>query len=115
MFIEINKLKKAKKILLEVYTKSINTSNDKEYIQAKYDHSIDCFNIASKVKPFNRTCAIAALLHDIGRIYEYDEDKADLHAQIGYQYLKNHFITNPLILLPIKYHEDDLNWYQKLL
>lgn len=115
MFIEINKIRKAKRFLLKTYTESINAANDKEHIKLKNDHSLDCLNIVLKIKPFNHTCAIAALLHDIGKIYEYDKDKESLHALIGYQYLKDNFTTNPLILLPIKYHENDLDWYQKLL
>ena len=108
MFTEINCLIKAKKYLDLKY----NESSKNNLSKIKYDHLIDCLNILKYYNIKNYLCyGSAILLHDIGRFYEKDSDSLKFdHAEYGYNLLKAEFTNDPLVLLPIKYHEEDTEW-----
>ena len=108
MFIEIRSLIKAKKYLDLKY----DISSKNKLSNMKYSHLIDCLNILKfyNIKNYLRY-GPAVLLHDIGRFYEEDSELAKFnHAEYGYNLLKNEFTDNPIILFPVKYHEEDIEW-----
>lgn len=111
MFIGI-RLKKAKYFLDLKYT----LTSKNELSETKYNHLIDCLNILKFYNLLNYlNYGQAILLHDIGRFYENNSKTPKFnHANFGYDILKSEFTNNPIVLLPIKYHEEDLKW-QKLL
>lgn len=109
MFIEINGLTKAKKYLTSKY----NLCKKNELSNIKYNHLIDCLNI---LKFYKITDYInygqAVILHDIGRLYENESKATEFdHAEYGYKLLKKEFTNRPIVLLPVKYHEEDLTWH----
>jgi len=108
MFIEIKMIKKTKKYLKLKY----NLISKNQVIEKKYNHLIDCLNILKYYNLKNYlTYGPAVLLHDIGRFYEKKSVQKDFeHAKYGYDLLKKEYTDNPIILLPIKYHEEDLEW-----
>ena len=111
MFIEIKDIKKAKQFLELKYS----STSKNEIFEIKYNHLIDCLNILKFYGYLNYlNYGASILLHDIGRFYEFKNKKID-HAKYGYNLLKQEFTNNPIILLPIKYHENDLEWQQLLL
>lgn len=113
MFTEIKELFQAKKILKQQYKKILLLSGDsnKTYIIDKYNHLYDCLKILKKVKGKRYfKYSVPVLLHDIGRFIDNSEQDDNAHANRGYLFLKTNFTNNPMHLLPIKYHEDDLNW-----
>lgn len=118
MSIEIKTLSMAKKILKDTYLynlKQCKTKDEKKYLIAKYEHSYDCLKILKKYDNARfKNYAIAMLLHDIGRFFEYKKYKNFEHSYYGYKYLKKYYTQNPHILLPIKYHEKDLEWKAEL-
>lgn len=118
MFTEINDIKIAKKILnmeYDINIKKCQFKQDKEYIIAKKKHSYDCLKIL-KIAYSNKSLkyGISVLLHDIGRFSEYKLLKNFKHEEYGYYYLREKYTSNPLILLPIKYHEKDIGWLEEL-
>lgn len=112
MFIETKEIKKARIFLEEKYALKCNNKLSK----IKYKHLIDCLNILKFYNYYNYiNYGPAVLLHDVGRFYEADsKNKRFNHALYGYELIKKELSNNPQILLPIKYHEEDLNW-KKLL
>lgn len=112
MFTEIKGLKNAKKYLKLKY----ELTSNKELSNIKYNHLVDCLNILKFYNLLNYlNYGQAVLLHDVGRFYETDsKNKKFDHAKYGYKLLKKEFDKNPIVLLPIKYHEEDLKW-EKLL
>ena len=116
MFIEIKNLYKAKKLLNLVYKKSKSefTLNNIKYLNIKYLHLFDCLKILRKINTIHYyRYAPTILLHDIGRFLKIDDNKSFDHAQLGFEYLKNNYSSNPLVILPIKYHESDDNCLKK--
>lgn len=114
MYIETKNIKKAKEILFEEFTDNLNKCNslERKYLINKYNHSYDCLGILKKIHPIIFfKYAPSILLHDIGRFSEYNSLGNFDHAKYGYNLLKSYYIKDPLVLLPIKYHEDDLDWY----
>ena len=104
----------------ELLEKNCNIK-DENWIKAKYQHSIDVFNIAEYLIETDEELQkltedqklygkLAALLHDIGRAYEVGEMKAKVKphgyygADVVLRQLENE--TNPFILIPVKYHGD---------
>lgn len=112
MFIETKEIKKARAFLEEKYSLKCNNKLSK----IKYNHLIDCLKILKFYNFYNYlNYGVTILLHDIGRFYENDSKNEDFdHAMYGYKLLKKEFSNNPKILLPIKYHEEDLNWKELL-
>mgnify|MGYP001851608577 CR=1 FL=1 len=106
------KIKKAKAFLDTKYTLKYNNKLSK----IKYNHLIDCLNILRFYNYYNYlNYGPIILLHDIGRFYEQQsENKIFNHAIYGYNLLKREFTDNSMILLPIKYHEEDLTWKELL-
>ncbi len=113
LFIEINDLKKAKNFLRLKY--DLRTNDEQSSL--KYHHLLDCLNILKYYGVYNYIkYGQAVLLHDIGRFFESDLDASNFnHAYYGYELIKKEYTKNPIILLPIKYHEDDLKWKLLLL
>ncbi len=111
MYIEI-KIKRAKSFLDAQYSLCNN-----EFSKIKYNHSLDCLNILRYYNYFNYLIyGSSVLLHDIGRFYEEQfKNKPFDHARYGYDLLKGKFTNKSEILLPIKYHEEDLKWKELLL
>lgn len=108
MFTEIRCLINARKYLNFKY----NMSSKNELSNTKYNHLIDCLNILKfyNIKNYLKY-GPAVLLHDIGRFYENDSKCVKFnHAEYGYNLLKKEFTDNPVILLPVKYHEEDIKW-----
>ena len=104
----------------ELLEKNCNIK-DENWIKAKYQHSIDVFNIAEYLIETDEELQkltedqklygkLSALLHDIGRAYEVGEMKAKVKphgyygADVVLRQLENE--TNPFILIPVKYHGD---------
>lgn len=112
MCIEI-KVKQAKSFLDTKY----NSKYNNKFSKLKYNHSLDCLNILKYYNYYNYlSYGSAVLLHDIGRFYEQQfKNKSFDHARYGYTLLKEKFTNKPEILLPIKYHEEDLRWKELLL
>lgn len=114
MYIEIDNFKKTKKILLDEFKtnyKKCNSYQEKKYMKIKVKHSFDCLKILKKWFPkLYKEYLSAVLLHDIGRFSEYKKIQNFKHEDYGCEFLKEKCINNPLIILPIKYHEKDLNW-----
>lgn len=112
MFTEIKELKQARYYLDFKY--SLTSKN--ELSKIKYSHLIDCLDILKFYNFYNYFAyGQSVLLHDIGRFYEPNFKIENFnHAKYGYNLLKKEFTSNPIVLLPIKYHEDDLEW-EKLL
>lgn len=108
MFIETKYLKKAEEYLNLKYS----SASKNKLTNIKYEHMIDCLNILKFYNLLNYlSYGSAVLLHDIGRFYESESKVNNFdHAKYGYKLLKKDFTTNPIILLPIKYHEEDLKW-----
>lgn len=110
MFTEINNLNKAKLYLKEKY----DSKSKNEFYDLKYEHSLDCLSILKSYGLFNYyKFGQAVLLHDVGRFFENNSKDFD-HALFGYEILLKEYTKDPLILLPIKYHEEDIKW-EKLL
>lgn len=112
MCIEI-KVKQAKSFLDMKY----NSKYSNKFCKLKYNHSLDCLNILKYYNYYNYlSYGPAVLLHDIGRFYKQQfKNKSFDHARYGYALLKEEFTNKPEILLPIKYHEEDLKWKELLL
>lgn len=106
----------AKSLLLHQYNekKSSCGKNEVPYYRRKYNHLLDCCKIFQfYINEYNYQYLVAILLHDIGRfICENDSDVN--HANVGYLYTKKKYSNSPIYFLPIKYHEDDLDWETKL-
>lgn len=117
LFTGIKLLRESKKFLYQEYIKNHNIclDEDKVYMNLKYDHSYDCLKILKSIA-FKKYLKYSSsiLLHDVGRFYEYKKIDNFKHAQYGYLILKKNYTKNPLILLPVKYHESDLNWLEEL-
>lgn len=101
----------AMKILEHIY--SCADSVNQKYLKEKYNHSFLTlcvgFRIANSSLKQELQCAL--LLHDIGRFLS--QNAAD-HAETGYQFLKKIGFTSTELLLPVRYHENDTNWREKL-
>lgn len=112
MYTEIS-IKTSKKILKNELNHYLPYYNkiQKKYIKDKYKHSLDCFYILKEMFPKTyKLYAPSVILHDFGCFSEfYYKEKID-HARLGYNLLKEKNIFNTAILLPIKYHEEDVNW-----
>lgn len=119
MYIEIKDIKSAKKILFKEYIlnlKKCNNKTEEKYMKLKIKHSKDCLKILKHSFPnLYHKYAIPVLLHDIGRFYEYKKINNFHHEDFGYEYLNKNYTNDPLVLLPIKYHEKDLNWKELLI
>ena len=104
----------------ELLEKNCNIK-DENWIKAKYQHSIDVFNIAEylidndeELKKLTEDQKLygklSALLHDIGRAYEVGETKEKVkpHGYYGADVILKQIETetNPFILIPVKYHGD---------
>ena len=104
----------------ELLEKNCNIK-DENWIKAKYQHSIDVFNIAEYLIETDEELQkltedqklygkLSALLHDIGRAYEVGEMKAKVkpHGYYGADVILKQVETetNPFILIPVKYHGD---------
>lgn len=102
---------KIKLLLNKIHTKKIGLVHiDKEYLNAKFKHSLEVYKIAKKIdNKFAVKYSAAFLLHDIGRFYGTDSKDFN-HADFAYRLLKKSGWFNNFILLPILYHESDLNW-----
>lgn len=114
MYTGIKNIKEAKEILSKEFNTNLKKCNslERKYLVNKYNHSYDCLDILKDICPITFfKYAPTILLHDIGRFYEYNNHKGFDHAKYGYSLLKRYYIKDPVVLLPIKYHEDDLNWY----
>lgn len=90
-----------------------NDQNKTKKTKEKYFHLLDTLTIGRLIAGENISPDLegALFLHDIGAIASFT--KAD-HAQKGYDLLKEEGISSAELLLPIRYHEDDLTW-RKLL
>lgn len=112
MYTEIS-IKIAKKMLKNELNHYLHYYNkiQKKYVKNKYKHSLDCFHILKDMFPKTyKLYAPSVILHDFGRFSEfYHKEKID-HARLGYNLLKEKKIFNTATLLPIKYHEEDINW-----
>lgn len=106
------KIKQSKSFLDTKY----NLKYDNKLSKTKYNHLIDCLKILKFYSYYTYlNYGPAILLHDIGRFYEQQSKKKVFnHAIYGYNLLKKEFTDNPMILLPIKYHEEDLTWKELL-
>ncbi len=104
----------------ELLEKNCNIK-DENWIKAKYQHSIDVFNIAEYLIETDEELQkltedqklygkLSALLHDIGRAYEVGETKEKVkpHGYYGADVILKQIETetNPFILIPVKYHGD---------
>ena len=104
----------------ELLEKNCNIK-DENWIKAKYQHSIDVFNIAEYLIETDEELKkltedqklygkLSALLHDIGRAYEVGETKEKVkpHGYYGADVILKQIETetNPFILIPVKYHGD---------
>lgn len=116
MFIEIN-LRKLQKILFNAYRLNYNNCNsdqEKKYMRSKLKHAYDCLNILRKSFPKEyKDYSSAILLHDIGRFYEHRYSEKFRHEEFGFEVLSQ-ITNNAIILLPIRYHENDYNWKEML-
>ena len=120
-------LEEAFKILQKHYTQqyqkleSESRLNDRNWVDAKYHHSQDVFNISEYLIDNDEELQkltdeqkiygkIAALLHDIGRAYEVGDMKkiVNPHGYYGADVVLKQMEkeTNPFILIPVKYHGD---------
>lgn len=102
-------------ILNRAYTLNIKKLNEGEiqnYIRDKYMHSFSTLCTGKNI--LKGECEIelqyALLLHDIGRFFAKTAKQQKIHAELGYQYLKSLSIGDQKILLPIRYHENDMDW-----
>lgn len=102
---------KIKLLLNKICTKKIGMGHiDKDYLNAKFKHSLEVYKIARKIdKKLAVKYSAAFLFHDIGRFYGTDSKDFN-HADFGYRLLKKSGWFNNFIILPILYHESDLNW-----
>lgn len=111
----------AKNILKKHYQNNLSLCNkrkdDRLYLKDKYAHSYSTFECGSLISQNTEIekniVSSVLLLHDIGRFYEHCRFPNFKHAEYGYEILKKENIANPLILLPIKYHETE-NWQTAL-
>lgn len=112
MFIGTKNLKRAKEYLNLKY----NSTSKNKLANIKYTHMLDCLNILKFYNLLNYlNYGQAILLHDIGIFYESEFKSQKInHVQYGYKLLKKEFTNNPIILLSIKYHEEDLKWKELL-
>lgn len=106
------KIIRAKSFLNSKY----NLEHNNKLSTIKYNHLLDCLNILKFYNYYNYlNYGSSVLLHDIGRFYEKQvKNESFNHALFGYNLLKNEFTNNPRVLLPIKYHEEDLKWKELL-
>lgn len=90
-----------------------NDQNKTEKIKEKYFHLLDTLIIGRLIAGENISPDLegALFLHDIGAIASFT--KTD-HAQKGFNLLMEECITSAELLLPIRYHEDDLTWRELL-
>ena len=117
MFIVTRNNRRVWSLLNSLYKRKLRTSiqENKDYILHKYQHLIDCVRILKQMKRFSYSKYFpCVLLHDIGCFCEYDKTGSFDHALYGYHFLKSINIQDPVILLPIKYHENDIDWQIQL-
>jgi len=121
-------------ILLEKhYNQQLNKINNKReilnYNNHKIRHIYSVLFVAQKIMTYEKEIfnnesiikksEIANLLHDIGRFYQNDWDKVLSwrefeHGDVGYEILKEEWITDLAILFAVKYHNKiNINWLYK--
>lgn len=100
-----------------MYQLTLSIENNKNYKLLKslnnndnvFNHLIDCTNILIDIYKDNYEDYIApVMLHDIGKFI--DKNNYKKHPSVAYEYLLNNYTNDSCILLPIKYHENDLDW-----
>lgn len=105
--------RQVKKILKTKYRILKSRKLATPYHKNKLKHSFYILKIAKQINSGVATqCYKTFLLHDIGRFVHPLNDNN--HAFVGYKILKHDYKMKEQYILPIKYHECDIDWENRL-
>ena len=107
---------KAITILENEFKKNHANANEelKVLLERKLKHCYATLKIASSIFSLSQAQKDMLLLHDIGRFNQFEDSATYSHAVFGSELLKGRGFDIEVVL-PIKYHETDIDWQRHIL